>query len=90
MDILLLKTFTNSSTICTWSLVNLSDCIELESIFILLSIIFATSLIVLFIECLCASDIYKYWYLLAIVNNNIVLSLRAAKNILATFQAIHK
>ena len=41
MDILLLKAFTNSSTICTWSLVNLSDCIELESIFILLSIIFA-------------------------------------------------
>ena len=30
MDILLLKAFTNSSTICTCSLVNLSDCIELE------------------------------------------------------------
>jgi len=52
MDILLLKAFTNSSTICTCSLVNLSDCIELGSLFILLSIIFATSLIVLFIECL--------------------------------------
>ena len=73
MDILLLKAFTNSSTICTCSLVNLSDCIELESLFILLSIIFATSLIVLFIECLCASDIYRYWYQLAISNNNIVL-----------------
>ena len=72
MDILLLKAFTNSSTIRTCSLVNLLDCIELESIFILLSIIFATSLIVLFIECLCPSDIYVYWYILAMTNNNII------------------
>ena len=75
MDVLLLKAFTNSSIIRTCSFVNLPDCIELESIFILLSIIFATSLIVLFIECLCRSDIYKHWYILAITNNNIISGL---------------
>lgn len=61
MDILLLNTFTNSSTICTCSLVNLYDWIEQESLFILLSIIFATSLIFLFIR---AYTYLKYLYIL--------------------------
>lgn len=73
MDILLLKASTNSSTICTCSLVNLTECIELESVFILLSIILATSTIVLFIARINVSYIYIYWYILETNNKNVIL-----------------